>query len=149
MIIVDVEQGSPEWHAARCGKATGSRMADLTAKTKSGYSASRANYAAELVVERLTGRVADRFVSAEMQWGTDKEQEARNLYSFMRNATLELVGFVLHKVIAQTRVTIYIRNYSIMRTFAFKLICQSAKKAYYLFDRRRVKRVIHHIHRNQ
>ena len=49
-----MEQGTPEWHAARLGKATASRVADIIARTKSGYSTSRANYAAQLVCERLT-----------------------------------------------------------------------------------------------
>lgn len=49
-------QGSPEWLALRLGKVTASRIADLTAKTKSGWGASRANYMAQLIVERLTGK---------------------------------------------------------------------------------------------
>ena len=55
MIVIDCEQGSPEWFSARLGKVSASRMADMTAKTKTGWGASRANYAAELVAERLTG----------------------------------------------------------------------------------------------
>lgn len=31
-------QGSAEWHALRLGKVTASRVADVIAKTKSGYS---------------------------------------------------------------------------------------------------------------
>jgi len=97
--IIECEQGSPEWLAARCGNATASRVADITAKTKSGYSTSRANYAAEIVVERLTRRVADRYVNDEMRWGSEKEPEARDLYAFMRNAEGQKVGFVLHPTI--------------------------------------------------
>ena len=41
--MADMEQRTEEWFAARCGKVTASRIADLTAKTKSGYAASRAN----------------------------------------------------------------------------------------------------------
>ena len=63
-----MEQGTPEWFAIRCGKVTASRMADLIAKTKSGPSASRANYMAELIVERLTGKPADSYINAAMQW---------------------------------------------------------------------------------
>ena len=36
-----IEQGSPEWFAARVGKLTASRMADAMAKIKTGYSANR------------------------------------------------------------------------------------------------------------
>jgi putative phage-type endonuclease len=89
-------QGSPEWHAARCGKVTASRVADIIAKTKSGASTSRANYMAELVAERLTGRPADSYVSPAMQWGIDNEPAARDLYAFDTGAEIETVGFVMH-----------------------------------------------------
>jgi hypothetical protein len=52
-----MEQRTEEWFAARCGKVTASRVADIIAKTKSGPSASRENYLAQLVCERLTGNV--------------------------------------------------------------------------------------------
>ena len=76
-MIVDCEQGSPEWFEARLGKVSASRMADMTAMTKNGYGASRANYMAELVAERLTGKTAERFTSTAMQWGTEQEPAAR------------------------------------------------------------------------
>lgn len=96
MRVVDCIQGTPEWHAARCGKVTASKIADLTAKTKSGWSASRANYMATLVAERLTGTVAESFSSAAMQWGKDHEEEAARIYAFERGTELSTVGFVLH-----------------------------------------------------
>ena len=95
-------QGSAEWHAARLGKVTASRIADLTAKIKTGYSTSRANYMAELICERLTGESAPRFVNAEMQWGTDKESDACDAYAFMADADLEPVGFIDHPTIAMS-----------------------------------------------
>jgi putative phage-type endonuclease len=97
-----MDQGSPEWHAARCGKVTASRVADVVAKTKTGWGASRANYMAELIAERLTGAPAERFTNAAMQWGTDKEPEARDLYSFMTDAEVVQVGFVPHPSIAMS-----------------------------------------------
>jgi putative phage-type endonuclease len=99
MKILDIEQGSPEWLAARCGRVTASRIADLTAKTKSGWGASRANYAAELVAERLTGTPAEKFVSSAMAHGTEQEPQARALYEFMRDVEVVQVGFVLHPTI--------------------------------------------------
>lgn len=95
-----IEQGSAAWHAQRLGRVTASRVADIIAKTKSGYSTSRANYMAELVAERLTGNRAESFTSAAMQWGTDQEPEARLAYEFYSNAKVELVGFVAHPTIA-------------------------------------------------
>lgn len=95
-------QGSPEWLAARLGKVTASRVADVIAKTKTGYGASRANYMAELVAERLTGTSGDRFTNAAMQWGTDKEPEARAAYEFSHEVAVDEVGFVSHPRIAMT-----------------------------------------------
>jgi putative phage-type endonuclease len=95
----DIVQGSPEWHAIRLGRVTASRVADVVAKTKSGPSASRANYMAELIAERLTGEPADRFSSPAMAWGTEKEPDARAAYEFRTDATVREIGFVIHPTI--------------------------------------------------
>ena len=92
----EIEQGTPEWFAARLGKATGSRIADIIAKTKTGYSTSRANYAAQLVCERLTGKVAESFTNAAMQWGTETEPLARAAYEVKTGEMVDQVGFVDH-----------------------------------------------------
>lgn len=97
-----IVQGSPEWFAARLGRVTASRVADVCAKTKTGYGASRANYMAELIAERLTGSCAERFTNAAMQWGTDKEPEARALYQFTGDHDVTEIGFVDHPRIAMT-----------------------------------------------
>lgn len=89
-------QGSAEWHAIRLGRVTASRVADVVAKTKSGPAASRANYMAELIAERLTGEPAEKFTNAAMQWGTEKEPDARAAYEFRTDATVTEIGFVLH-----------------------------------------------------
>jgi putative phage-type endonuclease len=97
-----MEQRTPEWHAARLGKATASRIADIVARTKSGYSTSRANYAAQLVCERLTGLHTESFTSAAMQWGAEKEPEARRLYEFERDVRVVSAGFLDHPTIAMS-----------------------------------------------
>ena len=91
-----MDQRSPEWFAARCGKVTASRMADVVAKTAKGYGASRANYMAELVVERLTGKPTEGFTNAAMQWGTDQEPFARDAYSAKTGELVTEVGFLNH-----------------------------------------------------
>ena len=91
-----MEQGTQEWLQARCGKVTASRVADIMAKTKSGYSASRGNYMAELVCERLTGVPTDTFKSAAMEWGTAQEPHARAAYEAAGGVLVEEVGFVPH-----------------------------------------------------
>jgi len=98
----DIIQGSAEWHAIRVGKVTASRVADVVAKTKSGWGASRANYMAELIAERLTGEAAERFTNAAMNWGTEKEPDARAAYEFFRDASVTEVGFVEHPSIGMT-----------------------------------------------
>lgn len=97
-----MEQRSQEWFAARLGKVTASRIGDLMAKTKSGYAASRANYMAELLVERLTGEPREGFQSAAMAWGTDTEPMARSAYTFHTDASVEQVGFVDHPTVPQS-----------------------------------------------
>jgi len=93
------EQRSAEWHQERLGNLTASRVADMLTRTKTGWGASRGNYLAELVLERLTGVPTEGFSSAAMQWGTDHEPDARAAYEYRTNATVELVGFVPHPVI--------------------------------------------------
>jgi len=90
------DQGSAAWFAKRCGKVTASRVADILAKTKTGPSASRANYMAQLVAERLTGTVEPSFTNAAMQWGVDNEAAAREAYEADRFVAVEQVDFVLH-----------------------------------------------------
>lgn len=97
--MTEIIQRSPEWHAIRCGKVTASRVADVIAKTKTGWGASRANYMAELVAERLTGVPAAGFSNAAMQWGTDMEPEARDNYAFVSDVDVQEVGFVPHPTI--------------------------------------------------
>lgn len=100
MDLSTVEQRSEEWHEARLGKVTASRVADMMARTKSGPSASRKNYRAELVLERLTGQRQGGHNSAAMQWGTDVEPQARAAYEFLTDRAVVETGFVVHPRIA-------------------------------------------------
>jgi len=91
-----IEQGTDEWFAARIGKVTASRVADVIAKTKTGYSSSRDNYMAQLICERLTNQKADGFTNAAMQWGTETEPLARLSYEVSQNVLVDELGFVPH-----------------------------------------------------
>jgi putative phage-type endonuclease len=93
------EQGSPEWFAARAGKVTASRVADVLSKVKDGESAGRRNLKADLVVERLTGQKTEGFTNAAMQWGTETEPQARAAYEVRTGSFVEQVGFVDHSTI--------------------------------------------------
>jgi len=94
-----MEQRSDEWFAARLGKVTASRVADVIAKTKTGPSASRENYATQLVLERLTNKQAESYTNAAMQWGTDTEPMARQAYELKRGLFVNETGFVDHPTI--------------------------------------------------
>jgi len=95
----DVIQKSPEWFEARLGRVTASRVADVIAKTKSGYSASRDNYMAQLICERLTGQQGESFTNAAMTWGTETEPLARSAFEAYADVMVEEVGFVPHPTI--------------------------------------------------
>ena len=98
----EILQGTQEWYALRVGKVTASRVADVIAKTKTGFAASRANYMAELIAERLTGIPASSFTNAAMAWGTEKEPEGRAAYEFRMDAEVALVAFIDHPTIGMT-----------------------------------------------
>lgn len=94
-----MEQLSAEWFAARLGRATASKISDIVAKTKSGPSASRGNYMAQLVAERLTGNPAETFSNGAMLWGTEKEPEARTAYERHALCSVVELGFADHPTI--------------------------------------------------
>ena len=94
-----MDQRSEEWFAARLGKVTASRVADVVAKTKSGYSTSRDNYMAELICERLTGKKGDSYQNAAMAWGTEQEPFARAAYEAAQGVLVEETGFVPHAML--------------------------------------------------
>jgi len=80
----------------RLGKVTASRLSDVAMKkTTAGYQ----NYKAQLIAERLTGTPPESFSSAAMQWGTEKEPDARAAYSFLHSVEVAEIGFVDHPLI--------------------------------------------------
>ena len=95
-----VEQRTEAWFADRLGKVTASRLADVLAKTKTGYSASRSNYMTQLVLERVTGTRAESYSNAAMLWGNEQEPFARAAYEAHTGQMVEEVGFLPHPEIA-------------------------------------------------
>jgi putative phage-type endonuclease len=91
-----IVQGTDEWFAARIGKVTASRVADVIAKTKTGYSSSRDNYMAQLICERLTNQKGESFTNAAMQHGTETEPLARAAYEALKDVLVDEVGFIPH-----------------------------------------------------
>ena len=93
---MSAEQGTAAWLQERRGFATASRIKDVQAKIKSGEAASRANYRAELVAQRLTGQVQESFTNAAMERGTELEPFARAAYEIRNSAIVEETGFIKH-----------------------------------------------------
>ena len=95
----EVEQGSPEWFALRLGKVTASRIKDVIATTKTGYSTSRDKYMTQLLLERITNTVAESYTNDAMTWGTEQEPFARAKYEGLASTLVEQVAFVNHPTI--------------------------------------------------
>ena len=93
--IIDCEQNSPEWYAARLGIPTASMFATVMAVgVKGGKSLTRIAYLNKLAGEILTGEPMENYVSADMERGKLMEDEARDLYTFESGAEPIRVGFV-------------------------------------------------------
>ena len=96
MIILDVEQGSDEWHSLRLGIPTASRFKDIVTPTKGDKSKSYKTYMYELLAERLTQSKEDFFKSEWMERGNEIEPFARASYEFMHDVEVKQVGMILN-----------------------------------------------------
>ena len=100
MKIIDCEQRTPEWFAARAGRLTGSVASDILSKLKSGGEpAGRRDLRLQLAVEILTGKPseASTFTNAAMQWGIDTEPRARGRYEAESGHVVRTTGFVIRE----------------------------------------------------
>jgi hypothetical protein len=100
-----MQQGSEEWKLARCGSLGASQFHDIIARTKTGYSTSRANRKATMVLEIITGRPTETYQSQAMIDGNIREPWARAAYAFAKNIDVEEVGLIRHPTIARTHVS--------------------------------------------
>lgn len=92
-----MNQGTPEWLAARAGHCTASRFADVLARLKGGgEAAGRKAYKLQLVTERLTGQPVETYKNAAMEHGTLTEPFARAAYETVRELMVDETGFLLH-----------------------------------------------------
>lgn len=92
-------QGSAEWHCARLGCVTASRIADVVARTRSGYGAARQAYMTQLLAERLTLLPTETFQTAAMRWGSELEPHAVQAYEDATGTVTMPVGFLQHPAI--------------------------------------------------
>ena len=99
--ILDFEQGSPEWKAARAGKVTASKISDVMATLKGGgEAATRRDYRIQIISEILTGTPQDdAFINDAMRWGKDNEPFGRAAYEITNGVMVDQVGLVLHPTI--------------------------------------------------
>lgn len=94
MRIIDVEQGSEQWHKLRL-RPTASQFHRIVTPKRAEYSAKAIDYACELVAKML-GVWTEPPPSYWMDWGTENEPYAVDLYDEMfGTAEIQKVGFVL------------------------------------------------------
>ena len=98
-ILIKADQRTDEWFEARLGKPTASRFGDIMAKTRTGVSASRKNYRAELVVQRLTEQMPEHYSNSAMEWGVEQEPVARLAYELETGNEVEDTSLWLHDLI--------------------------------------------------
>jgi len=91
------QQGTPGWLKARLGCLTASRMADAMAHNKKGEPLeARKKYQFELIAERMTDTVVDRYVTPAMEHGIVTEPLARARYEETTGLLVDLCGFAMH-----------------------------------------------------
>ena len=95
----EIVQGSDAWKQLRLGRVTASRVKDIVATTKTGYSTSRDKYMTQLLLERLTNTVAESYTNDAMSWGTEQEPFARAAYEAAKGVMVDQVAFVNHPTI--------------------------------------------------
>ena len=106
ILFTDCEQGSKAWFDARLGCVTSSRVADVIAKRQKASKDAKVgdplkctlDMRWELVLELLTGKPTEHYVSRWMQEGKIKEPLARTEYE-IRNGMVRTYGFVYHPTI--------------------------------------------------
>jgi hypothetical protein len=92
-VYTDIQQGTPEWHLLKVGKASASCFSDVLAK---GQGKSRAKYLRRVVAEILTGKPIETFRNHDTERGQEDEPMARWSYELITGRTVEQVGFIEH-----------------------------------------------------
>jgi exodeoxyribonuclease (lambda-induced) len=97
MILIQCEQGSPEWHAARTGVITASKFREALETTQKGKPTSKSSlYAAQVAIERISGQPCDEgFNSWQMKRGQEMEPMARMEYEAQTGNFASESGIVL------------------------------------------------------
>jgi putative phage-type endonuclease len=96
--IIEAEQRSEAWFAARAGRLTGSKADCILSKGKgSAESVGRRDYRLQLACEILTGQPQEEsFTNAAMQWGIEQESYALRAYEAATGDVVRRTGFLQH-----------------------------------------------------
>ncbi len=100
--IIDADQRSTDWFAARLGRVTGSVAAAMMAngKGKGVESVQRRDLRIRLALERITGQPQDDgYVTPAMQHGLDTEAEAFAAYEVLTGQMVSRSGFLSHNAL--------------------------------------------------
>lgn len=101
MLIIECEQGSEPWHAARAGAITASMFKVARERLKSGpnkgdFTERAKNYAFRLAVERISGQPLDEgFETWQMRRGHELEPAARAEHEMQVGVLVQRAGFVM------------------------------------------------------
>ena len=96
-------QGSEQWHAARNGMITASRLGDIMKKTKYGESTYKTRLRFQLAIERISGKSAsDTVMNKAMYDGVEREPDARKLFEAVTQKEVALCGSFDHPTIVNT-----------------------------------------------
>lgn len=97
MRILNVEQGSPDWHIARRGLITATRAAALMKRNKNGSKpAAYAQMVAKIAMERIDAAPRAQVTSRTMERGHELESEAATIYTLETGRPTQVVGFCIH-----------------------------------------------------
>lgn len=93
MIILDVEQGSPEWFEARRGIPTASNFDKILTATKK-MSTQASKYMIELIADKHNPEETEQFSNIWTERGKSLEEEARSYYELITDLDVQQVGLV-------------------------------------------------------
>ena len=95
-IFEEIEQNTDAWRKLRAGLPTASEFSDVIAKKgpRGGLPKGRQKLMWRLAGEIITGEPEDTYSNPDMARGHAREDEARDLYAFLKDAEPKRVAFI-------------------------------------------------------
>jgi hypothetical protein len=102
--LLSLIQGSADWEAARIGRITGSRFADILTQPRSkkdkeagALSKTAESYMLDVIAERLTGEAQEAPIPQRyVEWGHEHEPHARVVYEDLTGSEVKQIGLLAH-----------------------------------------------------